>query len=952
MAVRESLVLNFTSKRFNVILTHNLFHHRQTWDTKGDHDIFTHVMPFFSYDVPHTCGPDPSVCCQFDFARLISFGGCPWRKPPVAITPSNVEERSLLLLDQYRKKAALYRSNVVIAPLGDDFRYLSPDEAEAQYTNYQKVMDYVNDHVPDVTIQFGSLSDYFEKVLGTFDVPVLKGSFFTYADRQQDYWSGYFTSRVFDKALDRKLERVLFAAESLGASKQELQEPRRALSLFQHHDGVTGTAKDHVVRDYAARIHAAIRQAQDIIRSRLKLGEKTEACWQSDSPRGMSQNLCEGEVQAYNPLDTSQFCGATEVHGRSTETVRLPCEIPGPHSATVVRFDAHTGLMTHPVKEEWMVWKVRKGGAYLFVPGHLQPFEDVNSTKVELGGYVVSTRNWKRTVIVHEVTDEYGEGRRNVVDFIYETNLQTSNEEWFVRFSSNIQNDGIFHTDLNGFNFDTHYFRKDLPIQSQVFPMPTLASIEDANMRMTILSEHAQGTASLADGSIDVWLDRRLAQDDERGLFQGVTDNVPTRTRLRLLLEQDGYSSKGEFDITPLCRRMWDELNHPLELFGALTFKSAQEAKAYKDNSSPHLDAKVDQQARRIAFDVLTDPEKVKERLSESLRTKVRSSAESYFARHPGAPIVPFCIMVHKRIDLLMVVIDSLRASDFDRKNIPLFISHDGHVAEMVSYVEELKSEFNIVQLFHPYSCYEHPSSFPGNDETLNKGYAGDRYGNKRNGMVTCCKHHFTWMLKTVFEMEWDQKRFDTVAFFEEDYVLAPTIYESVVSGLKLYEELTHKGKDETMKPFFGIVLEGRIFKDSTKMENGWDAREFGSGPVVLKRDMYELLRANANAFCTVDDYNWDWSIVHMMNEGLLPSHVLYPTTPQVMHIGIDGGLHGGKFARWQLFSTLNSKFPAEFHGTKFVGDVDTKQEESVKREPFGGWGHRADHDHCLRLLS
>lgn len=150
-------------------------------------------------------------------------------------------------------------------------------------------LDYINHHQMGFKVQFSTASDYFAAVSGVskrqdIRFPIYRGDFFPYADNDDSYWTGYYTTRPSLKAISRSVTSLLRSANvffalsrhllDFGTSQQlftKLDTARANAGLFLHHDAITGTARQHVVDDYLNRMNQAIQYSFESISSTISL---------------------------------------------------------------------------------------------------------------------------------------------------------------------------------------------------------------------------------------------------------------------------------------------------------------------------------------------------------------------------------------------------------------------------------------------------------------------------------------------------------------------------------------------------------------------------------------------------------------------------------------------------------------------------------------------------------
>ncbi|XP_050150893.1 probable alpha-mannosidase At5g13980 isoform X5 [Malus sylvestris] len=218
----------------------------------------------------------------------------------------NVLERVNDFVSAAISQANITRTNHIMWTMGSDFKY---QYAHSWFLQMDKFIHYVNQD-GRVNALYSTPSIYTDAKHATNEPwPIKTGDFFPYADKENIYWTGYFTSRPAIKGYVRMMSGYYLAARQLeffkGMSKSgsKTDSLADALAIAQHHDAVSGTERQHVADDYAKRLSIGYNEAEKVIAESL-------SCMTEPKSRAGCENLLTKFQQC--PLLNISYCPPSE----------------------------------------------------------------------------------------------------------------------------------------------------------------------------------------------------------------------------------------------------------------------------------------------------------------------------------------------------------------------------------------------------------------------------------------------------------------------------------------------------------------------------------------------------------------------------------------------------------------------------------------------------------------
>lgn len=142
--------------------------------------------------------------------------------------------------------------------------------------------------------------------------------------------------------------------------------------------------------------------------------------------------------------------------------------------------------------------------------------------------------------------------------------LQEENDaNYVIRYFTDIQNGNEFFTDSNGLEKIKRVYGNIVKtVDENFYPLTRFIYIQDANKRLAVLVDRAQGGSSTKPGVLEVMVNRRSTTDDYKGAGETAFEPFPISTLHYLTFD---FLSPGRDNLN--YRRHQLESDHPLIIY-------------------------------------------------------------------------------------------------------------------------------------------------------------------------------------------------------------------------------------------------------------------------------------------------------------------------------------------------------------------------------------------------
>ena len=446
------------------------------------------------------------------------------------ITAENQQERVNEFVNLCMQKKNMYNfpdetTSHIMFTFGDDFEY---SNAERWFRNMDNLIEYLNIDgrvnafysTPELYTEsrFKQRSGQSPSSSHGWVTEARNTDWFPYCDGDASFnersgkilvtkahalWTGYFTSRPVLKKLVRFSSAILELCRI--AEVYDLDRTRgqtattnlwKALSVVQHHDGVSGTAKERVVVDYTRQLEEGIEGCKTLIKDSGLIAPHTGAM-KLKYYKSMISSHHRGEITS-----SSHSSGSSENSSRDILQVDF------------AYYRAATGQGRQRPDQA--------SGTYIFRPDCPEGSVDACAPKKLSWMYP----EFPTKVKVEKNRIEWSVGPLPVAQD------GSGYEVVLLLKHPSIKNGRKFYTDSNGYSWIKREVNKRAgyeyvvtdPVSANYYPVVGGIAITDGSRSLIVTPDRSVGGTSLRDGEIEIMVHRRLFMDDAKGMNEPLNE--------------------------------------------------------------------------------------------------------------------------------------------------------------------------------------------------------------------------------------------------------------------------------------------------------------------------------------------------------------------------------------------------------------------------------------------